>query len=198
MNTVFLLFDQVEVLDFAGPLEVLGECLDDQGRPRFPRVFAAAQKSLEVEARTGLGLRAETPLESVVSADLVVIPGGRGTLRVVSNESVLAHLRRLAEGGAMLFSICTGAHVLAQAGLLSGLRATSHYAAIDRLEQAYPETTWLRDVRFVRDGQVLTSAGVSAGIDAAFALIAELHGVGAARQQAEVMEYRWSPETSSE
>lgn len=179
----------MEVLDFAGPLEVLGEARDRAGEPYFDICFAAPGKSGAVEARNRLKVEAETALEEVEGADLLVIPGGRGVEAVIQQESALEAIRSLVRGGAEVFSICTGSWILAEAGLLDGKPATSHFLAIDRLEQRYPRVEWQRGVRYRFYEGGLTSAGVSAGMDAAFALLARRFGQAYAHEQAKQMEY---------
>ena len=193
IRTVFLFFDGMEVLDFAGPLEVLGEAKDEAGRNRFDLSFARPGQDELIDVRNGLTVRAAHSIEAIETAGLLVIPGGRGVAELVEQIEVIQFIRRLAGTGAEVFSICTGSWLLAEAGLLNGQPATSHFLALDRLESRYPAVDWKRDTRYVFYEGGLTSAGVSAGIDAAFALLSRQFGEAYAQAQADMMEYRLIP-----
>jgi transcriptional regulator GlxA family with amidase domain len=189
-NVAILLFDEVEVLDFAGPFEVFSVCGRRDGSDPFS-VYTVAAKEGTVSARNGLVVEPSYTLANCPAPDLAVVPGGFGSRSVMTNPMVLDWLRQVADTAELMLSVCTGSLVLAKAGLLDGLEATTHHGALDLLESVAPETTVRRDLRVVDNGHVITSAGVSAGMDMSFHVIARLLGEDQARETAEYIEYPW-------
>ncbi|MEM7223360.1 MAG: DJ-1/PfpI family protein [Pseudomonadota bacterium] len=185
MHIAILLFDDLTVLDAAGPAEVLG---------RLPgaRVSFVAKQAGPVssqEGSSGLKLIADAGFDQVPRTDVLLVPGGPGYATAANDPATLAWLRSLAAEAAWVTSVCTGALVLGAAGLLQGKRATTHWSMIDALADhgAVPERA-----RFVRDGQVVTGAGVSAGIDMALTLAALI--AGPERAQAIQLQIEYAPE----
>ena len=185
-----LLFDDVEVLDFAGPFEVFGVTGLRSGPAPF-RVETVGLSSGLVRARNGLMVQPNVSIEDAGRCDVLVLPGGYGTRREMHNAVLLAWIRRQVHGAEVILSVCTGALLLARAGLLAGLEATTHHVAFDELAQASPTTTVRRGERMVDNGRVITSAGISAGIDASLHLVARLLGHAVAAETAAYMEYDW-------
>jgi transcriptional regulator GlxA family with amidase domain len=187
------LFDGAEELDFAGPWEVLGfwarELADQKGE-----VVAVGPSTEPVTAAKGLRLLPETTLHDVGPVDVLVMPGGRGTRALLSPDDPLhVGLRALAEGGTLMTSVCTGSLVYAAAGLLRERPATTHWAALDELAALDPSIRIRPDARFVDDGDVVTAAGVSAGIDMALHLVARLDSDDAARRVKREIQYDPQP-----
>jgi len=193
-NVAIILFDEVEVLDFAGPFEVFSVCGRRDGSDPFS-VFTVAEKEGSISARNGLEVTPAYTLATCPSPDIVVVPGGFGTRALMTNPVVREWLRQVAATAELVLSVCTGSLVLAKAGLLDGLEATTHRGALDLLEGVAPETTVRRDARVVDNGQIITSAGVSAGIDMSFHVIARLLGEDQARETAAYIEYPWPSES---
>ena len=173
---VFVVFDGVQALDVVGPMDVF----DSAGRVSAGEVDRQQEYALEVvapraghvRAFSGLGLHAERALEAVKGPiDTLLVAGGRGTRALAQDQPSLRALRRLAKRARRLASVCTGAYVLAAAGLLDGKRATTHWAHCSALAQRHPQVELVPDAIFVRDGDTWTSAGVTAGIDLALALV---------------------------
>jgi transcriptional regulator GlxA family with amidase domain len=196
-NTAILVFDGVEVLDFAGPFEVFSRTrlvpgMDsrrtDDSAPF--RVFTVAPEQREVVATGGLRVTASFTYEDAPPVDLLVVPGGFGTRQLVEHAPTLDWIRRVAADAELVTSVCTGAALLARAGLLKGKRATTHHGSLDWLAALEPTLRIEKDVRFVDDG-VITSAGVSAGIDMAFAVVEKRCGREVAEETARHIEYRW-------
>jgi transcriptional regulator GlxA family with amidase domain len=196
-NTAILVFDGVEVLDFAGPFEVFSRTrlvpgMDsrrtDDSAPF--RVFTVAPEQREVVATGGLRVTASFTYEDAPPVDLLVVPGGFGTRQLVEHAPTLDWIRRVAADAELVTSVCTGAALLARAGLLKGKRATTHHGSLDWLAALEPTLRIEKDVRFVDDG-VITSAGVSAGIDMAFAVVEKRCGREVAEDTARHIEYRW-------
>lgn len=190
-NVAILLFDDVEVLDFCGPFEVFS--VTDAYNPVRPfNVYTVAEKT-PILARNALSVNPTYLLDdsSCPEPDLIVVPGGRGTRQAMHNERLLTWIRTHAQRAQLTLSVCTGALMLACAGLLDGLAATTHHSAIEELRAVAPNTTILSDQRIVDNGTVIVSAGISAGIDMALHVVARLHGIETARQTAAYMEYDW-------
>ncbi|MFC4776034.1 DJ-1/PfpI family protein [Paenibacillus sp. GCM10023252] len=182
------LFDDVEVLDFAGPFEVLSVTLDGGGHKPFD-VRIVSEHGGVVNARHGLKVQADYSFADAPDFDILIVPGGLGARQEMYREPVLSWVREQAGKVELLTSVCTGALILANAGLLDGKRATTHWASLDRMETEFPQVQVQRGVKFVDEGSTVSSAGIAAGIHMAFHLVTRLIGVEAARQTAKVMEY---------
>jgi transcriptional regulator GlxA family with amidase domain len=188
-----VIYPDVEVLDFAGPYEVLSVCrLDESRRREEPspfEVLLVAGSREPVRATGGLRVLPDHDLDSCPPLDLLVVPGGWGSRREVDNARLIDWVRARAARAELTASVCTGSFLLAKAGLLDGRRATTHFASLGRMRQAFPAVTVLDDLQVVDEGAVLTSAGISAGIDLALRLVARYHGEPVARATARHMEY---------
>jgi len=191
-SVVVLLFDGVEVLDFAGPFEVFGVTGRRDGSNPFD-VVTVSERGTPVLARNDLRVTPTFGFDDCPQADVLVVPGGYGTRREMHNASVIDWVARQAAGAQIVFSVCSGALLLAKARLLSGLDVTTHHGALDSLAEAAPEARVHGDRRFVDNGRVVTSAGVAAGIDASFHIVARLTGREQALETAAYMEYHWEP-----
>ena len=191
-----LIFDDVEVLDFAGPFEVFAVS-DELAERQWFDVCTVAEARGTVRARNGLKVVPDHTFESAPRADILVVPGGFGTRPLLNKPSVLDWIRRSARHAEVLASVCTGSLVLAKAGLLAGRDATTHYLRHDLLRELAPDARVHEDRRFLVNepadgrGVVASSAGISAGIDLSLHLVARLHGVDAAERTARYMEYHW-------
>jgi putative intracellular protease/amidase/YHS domain-containing protein len=186
-KVAILLYEGVELLDFAGPGEVFAA-----GGGEFEVYTVAAS----VEPVTSQGFVRVTPEHGFASApppDVLVVPGGNARA-VLDDEASMAWIRAAAADAELVLSVCNGALILARAGLLDGGRATTHHGSLDALASMAPETEVLRDRRWVDNGKVITSAGVSAGIDAALHAVARLIGPATATGIARYMEYAWQRE----
>jgi transcriptional regulator GlxA family with amidase domain len=137
----------------------------------------------------GLKVQPDYTLADHPPIQVLVVPGGWGTRREVENAPLIAWIRGQAAQAHLMTSVCTGAFLLGRAGLLEGRRVTTHWASIERLRRAQPNATVLEEVRFLDEGAVVTSAGISAGIDMALHLVARLHSEELAQQTARRMEY---------
>ncbi len=188
-----LLFPDVEVLDFSGPFEVLSVTRMDEARRREDpspfEVLLVAETREPVRATGGMTVTPHTDLDGCPPLDVLVVPGGWGTRPALDNGRLVSWIAERATRAKVTASVCTGALLLGRAGLLRNRRATTHWWALDRMEALFPDTTVVRDRHFVMDGPVVTSAGISAGIDMALALVAQLLGEEVARATARYMEY---------
>jgi len=191
-TVAILIFPDVEVLDFAGPFEIFSVARLEDGTHPFI-VYTVAEFTAPVAARNNLIITPHYSIETCPLPDIVVIPGGRGTRRLMHNPAILDWIRRVDQSAEMTTSVCTGSLVLANAGLLEGLRATTHHSAFEELAAIPSSIEIVRDVRYVDNGRIITSAGVQAGMDMALHVIARLHGEAVARQTAAYIEYVWKP-----
>ncbi|MGY4981029.1 GlxA family transcriptional regulator [Streptomyces sp. 900105755] len=180
-----LVFPGVRLLDVTGPIEVFTTANDFGGRYRVRMV---SPDGADVVTAAGTGLRVDLAAAQVREAgDVVVVPGGPEWPSLVKDDALLDAIRALDARGCRTASICTGAFLLAAAGLLDGRRATTHWRFADQLALRYPGVTVEADALFVRDGHVMTSAGVSSGIDLSLALVEEHLGADVARAVAKDM-----------
>lgn len=188
-----LIFDDVEVLDFCGPFEVFSVTrLDEENRREEPSPFEVkliAQTEDVVTTTGGMRVMPDFVLEDCPKLDILLVPGGYGTRRESGNEALLEWISARAGEVGTLASVCTGSMLLGEANLLKGLRATTHWQSLDRMRDAFPNVTVVRDEHFVEAGDVMTSAGISAGIELALRLVAKYHGEEVARNTARYMEY---------
>lgn len=189
-NVAVLIFPDVEVLDFTGPFEVFavtGELSDGQ----LFHTYTVAESSINVRARNGLTIIPDHTFETFPEPDLLIVPGGFGTRALLNKSSVLEWIRQRARKAEIVASVCTGSLVLAKAGLIDGLPATTHYLCFDLLRELAPTAIVHEDRRFLDSGPIVTSAGISAGIDMSLHIVARLHGDATADKTARYMEYHW-------
>lgn len=187
-----MLFDGVEELDWVGPWEVLAAW-----RAHFPddgvEVCTLARGDGLVSCAKGMRVLADHSLDDHPPFDVVIYPGGQGTRPQLGDPAVRDWVRATAGAVGLMASVCTGALVLADAGLLAGRPATTHWASLDLLAEIDPSVEVRPDDRFVDDGDVVTAAGVSAGIDMALHLVARLHSPERARQVRRIIQYEPQP-----
>lgn len=202
MNIGILLFTQADVLDFAGPYEVfnmatwdqkdvtklLAKNLDAAEKPFCVRTVT--ESGMQVALNNGLLVQPDCSFNSAPQFDAILVPGGPfGSIKkACSNHKIMDWIRMQADH-ALILSVCTGAFLLAESGLLHGKRATTHHAALPYLHKMYPEINVQEQVRFTDEGDVMTSAGVSAGMDLALHAVAKLLNEEAAVRTASVIEY---------
>jgi transcriptional regulator GlxA family with amidase domain len=187
-----LLFEGFELLDVFGPLEAWGML----AKGASWRIVTTAESAGPVASAQTTRAVADHALADCPPLDVVIVPGGIGTRRLVSNEAVLDWLRARSEQATTVTSVCTGAGVLARAGLLDGRRATTNKRSFAWVVEQGPRVQWVREARWVEDGKFFTSAGVSAGIDMTCAVIAKLVLPEAAENVVAGMEYDWHRDPS--
>jgi transcriptional regulator GlxA family with amidase domain len=195
-----VLFNDVEVLDFCGPFEVLSVTrLDEARRRQEPspfEVLLVAETMAEVTTAGGMRVLPATDFARCPQLDLLLVPGGMGTRTQMLNETLLGFVRAQAAGAELVASVCTGALVLAQAGLLAGLRATTHWRSLGLFQERFPEVRVEGDSQVVDEGRIMTSAGIAAGIDLALMIVRRWHGEAIARATARHMEYPFPESTA--
>ena len=186
VTVAVLLFDGVEIIDYSGPWEVFGEA-------GF-KVHTVAEKNGPIGAVFGQKLIPDYTFENSPAADILLVPGGN-TGKAENNPAIIKWIQAEAQKSKYVMSVCTGAFLLSKAGLLDGLSATTIMGGLDRLAQVSPKTRVVHDQRYVDNGKIITTAGLSSGIDGAFHLLSKIKGKGSAQAAALGMEYRWDPDS---
>ncbi|WP_226606867.1 DJ-1/PfpI family protein [Bacillus cereus] len=178
------LFNEVEVLDFAGPFEVFS--VTEVNEEKTFTVYTVSENGEMITARNGLKVQPDYSIENLPPVDILIIPGGLGAREYeIKNEIVIKWIRQQMKEVKLMTSVCTGALLLAKAGLLEGLKATTHWASIEK----FKNVEVIENVKFVDEGHIITSAGISAGINMAFHIVKNLLGVHVAEDTAKRMEY---------
>ncbi|MCD4686612.1 MAG: DJ-1/PfpI family protein [Anaerolineae bacterium] len=189
-----LLFDDVDTLDFTGPIEVLSITGQRMTGPvPFTVTTVAERQAPPITTRSGLSITPYYTYKNAPQANILIIPGGLGARHERDNSATQDFIKEQAQNAELIVSVCTGALLLGSTGLLDGLRATTHHAALDELAQTTPLCTVVRDQRYVDNGKIITSAGITAGIDTALYVVQRLISVETAQETAEHMEYAWTP-----
>ena len=188
-----LVFDQVEVLDVAGPFEVftvtrLNKELRQEESSPF-RVLLVSENMDQVSAVGGLRFTPDVTHDNCPELDLLIVPGGWGTRTQVKNANLLKWIANRSRRTKLTGSVCTGSSLLGEAGLLDGREATTHWRTFDILRQAAPKAYIREDLRVTMDGSIFTSAGISAGIDMALHIVSYLFGTKTGEATARQMEY---------
>ncbi|MEJ2766112.1 DJ-1/PfpI family protein [Photobacterium sp. MCCC 1A19761] len=188
-----LIFDDVEVLDYCGPFEVFSTTrLSEDNRRESESPFDVvliAEQHAPVVTTGGMRVLPDHDFHDCPALDVLVVPGGWGTRPQMENPQLLTWLRERVPTLELLTSVCTGALVLGKAGLLEGKQVTTHWRSLDWMQELFPHTTVLKTQHVVEDGDLLTSAGISAGIDMALKVVSRYCGEPVARATAKHMEY---------
>lgn len=196
-----LVFPQVEVLDFCGPFEVFSVTRENEASRRETpspfEVLIVAETAEPVTTTGGMRVIPDVTIDRCPPLDILVVPGGWGTRSEIKNERLLAWITAQGKTVETLTSVCTGAMLLGQAGLLDGRHATTHWRSLAWMRDSFSTVTVEEKLHVVEDGHVLTSAGISAGIDMALRVVARYHGEEVARATARNMEYRYAPQDNS-
>ena len=191
-TTGIVLFDEAEELDFVGPLEVFG-----MARQEGDRVVTIAETAEPVRANLGLRVVPDHTIADAPPLDVLVVPGGFGTRREAENPVLLDWIKQAAAGCTWVTSVCTGSMLLEASGVIHGRKVTTHWAMVDTFREKETVTV-LDGRRYVRDGNVVTAAGVSAGIDMSLWVVGQLYGVDHARGVQRMMEYDPAPPYAAE
>jgi len=191
-NIAILIFDDVEVLDFCGAFEVFSVANRDEEPDEF-NVYTVAQ-SETIVTRGGLKVSRHYSLVDCPTPDVLLIPGGVGTRALLNDDAILKWITQQAAMSQLTTSVCTGALLLGRCGLLNGVKATTHHRCVDELRVIAPEAQVQTDQRFVDTGKVITSGGISAGIDMSLHIVSRLVGRSHAMDVASRMEYIVPPD----
>jgi transcriptional regulator GlxA family with amidase domain len=185
---VTLLFDGFELLDVFGPLEAFGH-LRASGKCE---IITVAHRAGAITSAQGPQALADYDFGNCPEAEMILVPGGIGTRREVGNRDLIGFIQGRSAKAELVMSVCTGAGLLARAGVLDGRRATTNKRAFEWPVSQGPRVQWIRAARWVEDGKFVTSSGVSAGIDMALAVIGRRYDQATAEQIAGAMEYEWN------
>ena len=195
-----LIFPNVEILDFCGPYEVFSAThLNPARRREEPspfEVFLVAETKNTITTTGGLRVIPDYTLEDCPAFHILVVPGGWGVRKEIGNESLIGWLVDRALKAETVASVCTGAMLLGRAGLLDGLRATTHWGSLNWMRESFPNVAVEEKFHVIDEGRIITSAGISAGIDMALRLVMRYLGEAVARETARYMEYRFPDDNS--
>lgn len=195
LNVGIYLFDQIEVLDFAGPFEVfttasrVADKLEPEAKPPF-RVFTVSEQGAPIHSRAGLKVTPDFGFGEHPTIDILVIPGGVVEAEL-AKPGVIDWIGQQAGSAHLAASVCTGAFLLGKTGLLKDRSATTHWEDVADLRTLLPDTEVVEQLRWVDEDQVITSAGISAGIDMSLYLVARFAGRSLAEMTARQMDYDW-------
>lgn len=181
-KVAILMFDQVQIIDFAAPYEVFGQAKFD--------VYTVSKDGEQITTAMGLNVSPAFSFDDLPEVDAVLVPGG-DVENVMHDLDILRWLQNQAKADPYVLSVCTGALILAEAHLLDGLQATTFYKQINNLRESYPAINVVNDRRYSDNGKIMTSAGLSSGIDAALHLVSKVQGLEAAKTIAHHIEYDW-------
>jgi len=185
-----LVFEDADVLDIAGPYEVFAVAGRREGLEPFQVTLVGVTPGT-VALRGGFRVEPAFTIADAPTAEILIVPGGAGTRRLLEDPALLAWICRAAEQAELVLSVCTGALLLGKAGLLDGLEVTTHQSAIALLREVAPKARVRQGERFLDNGKVIVAAGISAGIDMALHVVERLLGDEQAAETAAYMEYHW-------
>ena len=192
LNVAIFIYDGVEVLDFSGPGEVFAATILDNDNAF--NVYTVAVKKDPILSQGFVTVTPQYTIDNCPKPDILVLPGG-STGNSVRNEKLIKWVKNISEDTKITMSVCTGAMILSKAGLLDGKECTTWHGVINMLQKITPKTKVHKNTRFVDNGQIITTAGVSAGIDGALHVVSRLFGEEKAEEVAKYMEYdKWKPE----
>ncbi len=193
-NVAILIFQDAEVLDFCGPFEVFAVTRRKDNPDLRPfNVYTVAETHAPVSARNGLSINPAHSIYDCPPPDVALIPGGWGVRQQLDKAAVIDWIGAQYERVELLLSVCTGAWLLAKAGLLKGLHAATYHTGYERLAELEPTATLCPGKRYADNGKIITSAGISAGIDMSLHAVSRLLGEEQAVYTAQLMEYFWTP-----
>jgi transcriptional regulator GlxA family with amidase domain len=193
-SVLLTLFDDVDTLDFSGPLEVFSITGQRATGPvPFTVTTVAERVTPPITTRSGLRITPYYTFANAPQASILVVPGGLGARHERGNPSMIDFIRRQSQKAELVMSVCTGALLLGAAGLLDGLTVTTHHAALDELAETAPNCTVVSGQRYIDNGKIITSAGITSGIDAALYVVQRLLGSATAVETATHLEYLWKP-----
>ncbi len=190
-NLAIFLFDGVQIIDYTGPYEVFGQAWD-KGQPVF-NIYTVAEKPGAITTAMGMTVVPKYTFDNMPKADVLVLPGGNVNAHL-EDAKIIDWVRATSASAEYTLSVCNGAFYLGKAGLLDGLTATTTAGLIEQLQTLAPKSKVVRDQRFVDNGRIITSGGLSSGIDGALHLVERVMGHGRAQEIALGIEYNWQPE----
>ncbi|MEK6221343.1 MAG: DJ-1/PfpI family protein [Chloroflexota bacterium] len=188
LNVAILLFDEIEVLDFAGPFEVYS-VTSELNQYKLFNVYMVAEEKRPIIAVNGLSVNPDYAIADAPAPDILIVPGGAGSRAAMKSSAILSWIKQHHPNTKHTVSVCTGALVLGKAGLLDNLEITTHHELYDFMQKVVPSATLNRTTRFVDNGHIMTSGGISAGIDMSLHIVEKLHGPDISNKTRIYMEY---------
>ena len=197
MRTIgILIFNDVEELDFVGPFEVfsmIDSVLNHLGKKKEVQVILISEDGHDITGKKGMRVGSHAAISDIETLDVLVVPGGGGTRAEIKNKAVINWVKTISKSCEWVTSVCTGAFILAKAGLTKGKKLSTHWGAFEEFKRLGLEGELIPEVRYVRDGKVVTSAGVSAGIDMALWITGQMFDPAFARAVQRAMQYDPAP-----
>ena len=187
-NVGFIIYENMEILDFTGPYDVFATASQLSEKPCFNTV-SISKDGKSVKEKFGLKIKPECSFDNCPDIDILIVPGGPGSRKKITKKKFLKFIAKRGKTSELVFSVCTGALIVAAAGLLKGCKATTHYLHMDLLKKLEPDLEIVDDRRFVDNQKIITSAGVTSGIDAALYVVKKLEGKELALKVAAHLEY---------
>ncbi len=188
-NVGILIFDDVEVMDFCGPFEVFS--VADRTCSNNPfNVFTIGEKSGPILARNKLSVNPKYTINNCPEIDILIVPGGKGSRKIMNNNMILDWIKDIYCNLELLLTVCTGSLIIAKCNLLDNMRATTHHMSLELLKDIAPKTKIVEE-RYVDNGKIILSGGISAGIDMSLYVVGKLLGKEAILRITDVMEYGW-------
>ena len=199
MKFGIFIFPDAEELDFVGPWEVITSSVMVRNKGAVPEgeAFIIAETAAPVRCAKGMHVVPDFTIKNAPAMDVLLIPGGTGTRGLASNKKVIDWVKKVSATCTWVTSVCTGSLILGMAGLTKGKRVTTHWAFVEELRKQALSDAVLENTRYVRDGNVITAAGVSAGIDMALWLVGEIWGPDHARTTQHYIEYHPAPPSAA-
>jgi putative intracellular protease/amidase len=192
-NLAILLFDGVQIIDYTGPYETFGHAFMKDGGAI--NIYTVTEKAGPITTSMGMSVNPTYSFENAPQPDILVLPGGNGVWKQLDNPGVIKWVQDKSKNAEIVMSVCNGAFFLGKAGLLDGLEATTTFSLIAQLKEAAPKAKVVDNVRYVDNGKIITTAGLSSGIEGSLHLIERLYGKGMAQMAAVGMEYNWDPDS---
>jgi len=190
MNVGILVFNEVEVLDFAGPFEVFS--ITERNHEKCFNVFLISENDQILKARNGLLIKANYTIKNCPNIDILIIPGGYGAEKIeIHNETLLKWIVKMYTTCMYLCSVCTGTFLLAKAGVIINHTVTTHWLDIEELQTQYPNLEVKRNKKYIDLGKIITSGGISSGIEMSLHLVSKIINIEIANYTAKRMEYNW-------
>lgn len=196
-KVAILVYDGAEVLDFSGPFEVFAVASELNDHALFD-VSIVAKTREPIRAVNGMLVIPNKTFDELRDPDILIVSGGSGSRQAMHDDDLLQWVKQAATKAEVVLSVCSGARILGVLGLLAHKEATTHHQVFEHLEEIEPTAIVKRDARFVDTGKVITTGGISAGIDGSFHLLARLLGKNIAKNTARYMEYGWEPDRTYE
>ena len=188
LNVAIFVFPVVQTIDFAGPYEVFSQARTN--------VYAVSETLDPIQTAAGLTITPKYTFANVPKPDVLVIPGGDGVFKQLENPVAMKWIQDTAKNSQQTLTVCTGAFLAGKAGLLDGLSATTFYGALDSLPDYAPHTKVVWDKKYVDSGRIITTAGLSSGVEGSLYTVSKLLGMGLAQSIALHMEYNWNPNST--